>query len=183
MPYTGQTFVNQKTGEVVTFTETSKETNGSHVTIKSVLKQGGGFKVNHIHPFADEIFEVISGTLSFKLNGVEETITAGHKISFPRNQAHAHWNNHPEDLVILQTITPCLDVERFLETLFGLGADGYLDQTGQPPFLQVMVWLKEVNNRTYLADIPVGVQNVLASVLTPVAKLLGYRAFYPKYTA
>ncbi len=182
MPYKGQTFSNPNSGEVVEFIETSKETNGSHVALKSTLKQGGGFKVSHLHPSADEIFEVISGTLSYQLNGAEGTVRAGEKIVLPKGQAHAHWNAQAEDLVMIQTITPSLDVDTFLETLFGLGADGRLDKTGQPPFLQIMIWLREVNNKTYLAAIPIGVQNFLAAILTPIAKLMGYRAFYPKYS-
>ncbi len=182
MPYKGQTFSNPNTGEFVEFIETSKETNGSHVSVKSTLKQGGGFKVGHLHPSADEIFEVISGTLSYQLNGVEGAVKAGEKIFLPKGQPHAHWNAQAEDLVMIQTITPCLDVDRFLETLFGLAADGRLDKTGQPPFLQIMIWLRELNNKTYLAAIPVSVQDFLAVMLTPIAKLLGYKTFYPKYS-
>jgi hypothetical protein len=70
-----------------------------------------------------------------------------------------------------------------LENLFGLAMDGKLDATGQPPFLQVMVWLTDLKSKVYLAAIPVGVQRFLAAVLSPIAKWMGYRAFYPKYDA
>jgi quercetin dioxygenase-like cupin family protein len=182
MAHKGQLYRNLLTGETTEFIETSADTGGSHITIKACLRQGGGFKVNHCHPYADEIFQVISGTLNYKLNGTEKKAGPGEKIILPSGQPHAHWNAGPEELVILQTITPCLDIERFLETLFGLAMDGRLNKDGQPRFLQVMVWLRAVQNKTYLADIPVSIQKLLSFLLAPLAKMLGYKAFYSKYS-
>lgn len=173
---------NSITGETAEFTETSADTNGNHITVKSCLKQGGGFKAGHFHPYADEIFQVISGTLSYQLNGVERKAVAGEKVILPRGQSHAHWNAGPGELIILQTITPCLDIDRFLETLFGLAMDGKLNKDGRPSFLQVMVWLRVVRNKTYLAGIPVYFQKFLSYFLAPVAWLCGYRAFCAKYS-
>jgi hypothetical protein len=59
--------------------------------------------------------------------------------------------------------------------------EGKLDKKGQPAFLQVMIWLRFVQSKTYLAAIPRKVQDILAFVLTPVAALLGYQPFYKKY--
>lgn len=181
MAYAGQKFQNPKNGEQVELLETSKETAGKYVRFKAILKTGGGFEVNHVHPTADEIIEVVSGTLSYKLDGKTFKAHAGEKITLPCNQSHAHWNADADDLEIIQTISPCGDADRFLETLFGLSTDGKLDSKGQPPFLQVMVWLRHLDNKTYLADLPRGLQNFLAIVLSPVAKWLGYQPFYAKY--
>jgi hypothetical protein len=49
---------------------------------------------------------------------------------------------------------------------------------GQPPFLQLMVWMKELEGKTCVDGIPVGVQRVLAALLAPIGKVMGYRAFY-----
>ena len=183
MPHPGQKFSNPTTGELVEILETSRETQGQYVRFRTTLPQGKGFEVAHIHTSADETFEVVSGQLSYKLGKESGKIGAGDSITLPRGQAHAHWNADPEPLVMIQTISPCYDTDRFLETLFGLAMDGRLDAKGQPPFLQVMLWIRELESKTYLAAIPQGVQNFLAVVLSPLAKRLGYRSFYEKYAA
>lgn len=179
----GQTFTNPATGELVEILETSRETNGTRIRFRATLPQGKGFEVEHLHEIADEVFEIESGWLSYKLNGQAGKIGPGQRIVLPRNQAHAHWNADAETLVVVNTISPGYDADGFLETLFGLAIDGKLDKTGQPPFLQVMVWMTDLESKTYLAAIPKGVQRFLAALLSPIAKLLGYRAMYAKYAA
>lgn len=181
MLQSGQTFTNPATGELVEILETSRDTGGKRILLRSTLPQGKGFEVEHFHEIADEIFEVESGWLSYKLNGETGKIGPGERIVLPRNQAHAHWNADAETLVLQQTISPGYDTDDLLETLFGLAMDGKLDKTGQPPFLQVMVWMTDLESKTYLAAIPKGVQRFLAAVLSPIGKLLGYRVVYPKY--
>jgi quercetin dioxygenase-like cupin family protein len=172
---TGQKFVNPNSGETVEIIKTPTE-NEDIVVFKSTLKKNGGFKVNHIHPFASESFEVLSGTLSYKLNSNEGKIGKGESLLLPQGHTHAHWNDEDEDLILLQSIQPCGDASVLLATLFKLAADGKLSKTGQPPFLQVMVWIREIKNKTYLADIPIAIQNFLSVIMAPIGKLLGYSA-------
>jgi len=179
----GQIFTNPTTGEHIEILKTSRDTGGKYIRFRATLPQGKGFEVEHLHEIADETFEVESGRLSYKLNGVVGKIGPGERVLLPRNQAHAHWNADAETLVLINTISPGYDTDGFLETLFGLAIDGKLDKTGQPPFLQVMVWMNDLESKTYLAAIPKGVQRVLAVALAPVGKLLGYRSFYKKYGA
>lgn len=181
MAYKGQILRNPITGEVVEFLETAKETRGAYSQFKTTLKPGSGFAVEHFHIGGDESFEVLSGTLTYKLSGKQGTIQAGESITLPKGSVHAHWNNHDTDLVMLQTITPSLDVDRFLTALLGLATDNKLDKTGQPPLLQVLLWIRELQSKTYLAAIPRSVQDGLAFLLAPIAKVRGYRAFYEKY--
>jgi quercetin dioxygenase-like cupin family protein len=181
MAYKGQVLRNPITGEVVEFLETAKETRGAYSQFKATLKPGGGFAVEHFHVAGDESFEVLSGTLTYKLYGKQGVVNEGESITLPKGSIHAHWNNHDTYLVMIQTITPSLDIDRFLTALLGLATDNKLDKTGQPPLLQVLVWIRELQSKTYLAAIPKPAQDVLAFLLTPIAKLLGYRAFYEKY--
>lgn len=181
MAYKGQILTNPITGETVEILATSKESEGKYTQFKISIKKGGGFSVEHIHIAVDEEFEVLSGTLTYKLNGKDGKLNAGNSMTFPKGEPHTHWNNDDEDLVMIQTVRPSLDMDRFISTLFGLAADNKLDKTGQPPFLQIMVWIRKMKSKTYLAAIPKVVQDVLAFILTPIAYLLGYRVFYEKY--
>lgn len=176
----GDIITNKITGDVVEFLETSNETGGKYTKIKFTVKPGGFKPVEHIHPQVDETFNILSGRLTYRLNGEESSVNAGSKITLPKGIAHTHFNNEPEDLVMEQTFTPSLDVEVFLENLFGLTADGRF-KNGSPEFLQIMMWLRRLKAKTYLAKIPIGAQNFLSIVLSPLAVMLGYRASYEKY--
>lgn len=181
MAYVGQKFMNPSTGETIEFLETSKETGGQYTRFKTTIPKGKGFEVEHFHIKGDESFHILSGTLSYKLNGQTYKAAAGEHIVLLKGQPHAHWNADEDDLVMYQTISPSLDIDRFLETLFGLAMDGKLDAKGQPPFLQVMTWIRHTQSKTYLAAIPRRVQDFLAFMLSPVCYFLSYQPFYVKY--
>ena len=53
---------------------------------------------------------------------------------------------------------------------------------GTLSFLQAMVTLKHLESPSYLANMPRSLQHGLATVLAPIARLMGYRAIYKKYT-
>lgn len=176
----GDIITNNITGDMVEFLETSAETGGRYTRIKFTVRPGGFKPVEHIHPQIDETFRVLSGKLSYKLNGEEHIIGTGGAITLPKGIKHTHFNNEQEDLVMEQTFTPSLDVEVFLENLFGLTCDGRF-KNGSPEFLQIMMWLRKLEAKTYLAAIPVSAQKFLSFALAPVGSMLGYRASYTKY--
>jgi quercetin dioxygenase-like cupin family protein len=176
----GDIIKNKITGDIVEFITTSAETSGKFTKILFTVKPGGFKPVEHIHPQVDETFKVLSGRLTYMLNGEEYSIGEGQQITLPKGIRHTHFNNEAEDLVMEQTFSPSLDVEVFLENLFGLTGDGRL-KNGAPEFLQVMVWLRRLEAKTYLAKIPIGAQNFLSIVLAPVGSMLGYKASYSKY--
>ncbi len=177
----GQTIANPSTGEYIQFVETAKET-GGHATTIRILQKAGGFRpVLHVHTTTDESFTVLEGELTYELEGKKGTVRAGETILLPKGNVHTHYNAGPNDLLMLQTFTPALDIEIFLENLFGLSAEGKL-RNGKPALLQVLVWLRTLSSKTYLATIPIGVQNALAMLLTPVGRLLGYRAAYTRFS-
>ncbi len=174
----GQLLISPATGEYFEFVETAAETGGKHSTIKVMLKKTGFKPVMHKHLEQDESFEVVSGKLTYVLEGqAPVTIGVGERVTLPKAVGHTHYNDGDEDLVMLQTATPALDFEPFVEAMH-LNYIRGLVKNGQPPFLQLMVWMNEMKGKTCLADIPVGVQKFLATVLAPIGRLRGYRAFY-----
>ena len=76
MAYTGQTLHNPASGERITFRRTAAETNGELLAIDLELPPGrrvpGGL---HVHPLQEERFEVVEGTMRFRVG--RERITAG----------------------------------------------------------------------------------------------------------
>jgi len=120
-----------------------------------------------------------SGTGSY--HGKEGFINEGQEIVLPKNKPHNHYNTNDKPVEYIQTISPGMDVDLFLENLFGMINDGKV-KDGKLPFLQAMVTGKYLESPSRLAAIPLGIQNVLMNVLGPIARLFGYRAIYKKYT-
>lgn len=48
--------------------------------------------------------------------------------------------------------------------------------------VQELVTLKYLDSKTFLADIPVGIQKILMYTIAPLGRLFGYRAIYKKYS-
>lgn len=181
MPKVGQTLINKYSGDTFEFIETGESTNGERVKLKITLNSKGRTVDDHIHLEQDETFEVLSGTLTYFLKGETHKITAGETVVLPRKVAHNHYNTSDEPLTYYQTITPAFDVDYFIENLSGLINDDKLNN-GKLPFLQAMVTGKYLESPSRLANIPLGLQNVLINILGPTARLFGYRALYKKYT-
>ena len=181
MPIKGQVLVNPITGDTFEFLETAKETNGERVTLKTMLKTKGELVPNHFHVLQDESFEVIEGKLTVWADGKLQTVAAGEKIELTKNRPHNHYNTSDEPVTYIHTTTPALDFDYFLENLIGLASDGKM-KNGKAGFVQELVTLRYMDSKAYLADIPLGIQKLLMHTVAPVARRIGYRAFYKKYT-
>jgi len=181
MPTKGQILVDKFTGDTFEFLETSSDTSGERVTIKVTLKSKGQTVDDHIHILQEESFKVLSGRMTYFLDGKKHLLNEGEEVVLPKNKAHNHYNIEDEPVEYIQTITPGIDVDLFLENLFGMINDGKV-KDGKLPFLQAMVTGKYLESPSRLASIPLGPQNILINILGPIARLFGYRAIYKKYT-
>jgi mannose-6-phosphate isomerase-like protein (cupin superfamily) len=181
MPQKGQIIKNPRTGEFIEFMETAAETGGVHTRIRIKVFAGGFKPVLHMHTFTDEAFEIISGRLTYVLDGEKNDIGPGEKITLPRGKTHTHYNDEVGPLLMYQTFTPSLDVDLFLENIFGLDAEGKVSR-GRPAFLQLMVWGKKFQCKAYIASVPLAIQKVLSFLLAPVGRLLGYKAVYKRFS-
>ena len=181
MPSKGQIIIDKLTGNTIEFIETAEDTNGKQVTVKICQKSAGQLVDDHIHVQQQETFKVLSGRITYFLNGEQKYLDAGSEITLPKNVPHNHYNTDKEPLVYLQTISPALDIDYFIENLGGLMDDGRVKE-GRLSFLQAMVTLRYLNGETYLAKLPIPVQRFLANLLGPMARRMGYRALYRKYT-
>lgn len=181
MPSKGQILKNPETGDIFEFLETAKDTNGERVTMKMTLKSKGEQVPNHYHALQDEHFEVISGKLTIILDGKTQILTQGDKITLPKNKPHNHFNNDKETVVFIQSVTPALDFDYLLENIIGLTIDGKMPN-GKAGLVQELVTLKYLDSKSYLANIPQGLQKFLMNVVGPIGRMFGYRAIYKKYS-
>ncbi len=181
MPTKGQILTNPDSGDIYEFLETAKDTNGQRVTMKMTLKSKGKLVPNHFHALQDEHFEVVSGNLTILLDGKNLVLKQGEKMTLPKNKPHNHYNASNETVVLIQPVTPALDFDYLLENIIGLTIDGKMPN-GKAGLIQELVTLKYLDSKTYLADIPQGMQKLLMNVIGPIGRIFGYRAIYKKYS-
>lgn len=181
MPTKGQILCNPYTGDVYEFLETAKDTNGQRVTMKMTLKSKGELVPNHFHALQDEHFEVVSGKLTILVDGKKQILTQGDKITLPKNMPHNHYNNDTETVVLIQSVSPALDFDYLLENIIGLTIDGKMPN-GKAGLIQELVTLKYLDSKSYLANIPQGIQKILMNLIGPIGRMFGYRAVYKKYS-
>lgn len=181
MPVKGQIITNPVTGDSYEFLETAEDTGGVSVTMRATLKSIGKVVPNHFHVFQDETFEVISGQLTFLKDGKITTLSAGDKITLPKNVPHNHYNSSDAEVVYIHSVKPALDFDYLIENLIGLIADGK-GKNGKLGLVQELVSVKYLESKSYLAEIPLGLQKILANIIAPAARIFGYRAIYKKYS-
>ena len=181
MPTQGQIITNPISGDIYEFLETAKDTQGARVTMKATIKSKGQLVPRHFHVLQDETFEVVSGQLTVVYEGQTKKIAAGEKMVLPKNKPHNHYNDDDEPVVYIQSVTPALDFDYLIENLVGLAADGK-SKNGKYGLVQELVSLKYLDSKSFLADIPVGVQKLLMNTIAPIGRLFGYRAIYKKYS-
>lgn len=168
------------TGEKITFLETSEETDGEYALAELRVRPHGFVAAPHIHPFAQESFEIRSGTFAFVVDGEERRVQAGERATVPAGTAHAWWNAGEDEGVAIVEFRPALKAEEFFESFFGLAQDGKVSpKTGVPNVLWLASIFRTYHDFGYIARPPLLVQRAVFAPLGAVARLLGYRLPHP----
>ena len=176
----GDVIENPKTGERIVFRQTAQDTNGELLQFDLFLKPHGFVPVEHIHSQQEERVEVISGSAGYRLGGKEESLSAGQAAVLPLRISHTLWNDTDDETHLVMEVRPALSMETVLETLFGLARDGKTNDKGMPNPLHGALLAREYE--LFLAGPPIPLQRAGMAVLAPLARLLGYRAHYERYS-
>ncbi|MBK8022286.1 MAG: cupin domain-containing protein [Chloroflexi bacterium] len=190
MPKAGTVLENPISKVRVQFNKTPQETGGLMVEHEIFFPPGKGREYPHVHKEGHETFEVITGTATYQLAGVEKTAKAGETIDFPPGIPHMHpWNAGTDELHVRQTIrfkTPhmreLVGIDTFFETMFGLAKDGKVSKDGMPNMMQIFVSFKDLAPELTMPGIPLPVQSVMMSVFGAVGGMMGIKARYPQYS-
>ena len=181
MAKAGDKLVNSVTGLRTVFRKTARDTDGESLQVDWIGDPGWTTGPDHVHPRQEERFEVLSGRLGLRVDGVERIYGAGEVILAAPSSAHAAWNAGSDDEVhVLVDFRPALRTESAFETLAGLARDGKTNRAGAPrnPLLLALV-LHHFEEEIYFVRPPLAAQRVIFGLLARVARLLGYRAEYP----
>ena len=174
----GDTIENPVTGERIVFRQTSAETNGEAVVIECFVKPSGFVAAGHVHPFQSERFEVLAGSVTFKLDGQELPTGPGDVVLVSSGKSHQFWNGGDEEARFRCEIRPALAFEQLIETMFALANDGKTNRKGMPNPLRLAVIAKAHFDTVRLPFPPAWVQRIGLALGAPLGRLLGYRATY-----
>lgn len=181
MAKSGDELVNPVTGLRTVFRKTARDTGDELLQVDWIGDPDWTTGPDHVHPLQEERFEVLSGKLGLRVEGVEHVLEAGEVIIAPAGSAHAAWNASSEEAVhVLVDFRPALRTETAFETLAVLARDGKTNAAGAPKNpLRLALIAREYEDEIYFVRPPLVVQQIIFGALAKVARLLGYRAEYP----
>jgi mannose-6-phosphate isomerase-like protein (cupin superfamily) len=169
---------NARTGQVMTFRKTGKETEGKLLEIESINPKSDVREPVHIHPKQESSCEVLSGRLHFWVDGKERIVGPGERIDIPVGVPHCFWNEGPVEAHSVQRFSPALSIAEFFDTFFALSRDGKLNKKGIPNFLHASIIALAHKDDIRLTQPPWPIQYLTYLLLAPIGKLLGYKADY-----
>jgi quercetin dioxygenase-like cupin family protein len=180
MAKAGEELLNPVTGLRTVFRKIAEETSGELLQVDWIGESSWTTGPHHVHPQQEERFEVLSGRLGLRAEGIERVHGAGDVIVVSAGSPHAAWNAGDDEVHVLVDFRPALRTETAFETLAGLARDGKTTRAGVPKnLLQLALILRHFEGEIYFVQPPLAVQRVILGVLAKVARLLGYRAEYP----
>ena len=184
-------FDNPRQGQRVRFLTLPAETGGRGFTLEYVYRPFTGETAvpAHVHPSADETFEILSGAARYRVGGKERSARKGDWFALPAGVPHVHpWSVSAEELHVRQTteVSPpdsagLVASLQALVTLFGLATAGKVNRKGLPNLLQLAVLIRSTMPATYIAGIPITVQRLLFGGLARIGEAAGYRTAYAEY--
>src|SRR5688500_4137625 len=98
MAKAGATIESPPTGARIRFLQAARDTNGELLQSGDVMNGGGRVAIEHVHPYREERFEIISGTTRMSMRGQQRDVFAGQKVVVPAGTPHV-WGNPNEDEV------------------------------------------------------------------------------------
>ena len=176
----GDVIENPVTGERLVFRKTSRETNGELIALETFVQPNGFVAAAHVHPHQEELFEILGGTVGFRLGRKKIVAGPGQRVTVPAGTAHKFWNAGDDEAHFLCEVRPALQFEQLIETMFGLAANGKTNRKGMPNPLRLAVIARHHFDDVRLPFPPAWMQRGWAYAGAPVGRVLGYQATYAR---
>ena len=175
---TGDVIYNSITGESIRFVETAADSDGERVVIDVLVEPSGFVATAHLHPYQTEVFEVVEGELMFKVGRETIAATAGSSVTVEPGTAHRFWNASESAARFRCEVSPALQFEKLIETMFGLANDGKTNGRACPTRFRLAVIANHHFDDVRLPFPPAWLQKLGLVAGAPVGRLLGYRPDY-----
>ena len=128
----GTKLENPVTGERFTFIETAASTDGERLTFDLALRPGGAVPIPHVHPIQTERFEMLSGTMRFRVGLRHVTATAGNVVEIAPGVVHGFANAGDDEVRVRVTCTPALKMEEMFAEVVAMAEAGRMGRRGMP---------------------------------------------------
>lgn len=178
-PRENQVFVSKTEG----FRQTVLKRENGLVWTELVIEPHAPGPPEHIHDAFPENFVVAEGTLSLMVGGEKKILHPGESFLVSPGTPHKPFNETDSRVVVKPQLTPEYALpEKF--SVFLTQAYGYFDEAeshSRPPgvLLQMSRFAPEYD--LWLGGAPIVLQKALFFVISPAARVLGYRQYYEKY--
>jgi quercetin dioxygenase-like cupin family protein len=178
MAYTGQAIENPISGEKITFIQTSADTDGELLEIELELSADGAVPGAHIHPEQEERFEVIEGTMAFRMGLKKFVAGPGEVVTVPAGKVHAFKNAGDDTAKVRVQVRPALQMEQLFETTVALAEDGRTTGKGMPKPLDLALFVREYRREVKAPFPPAPVVRAMLAPLAWMATRKGHGKRY-----
>jgi quercetin dioxygenase-like cupin family protein len=178
MAYAGKIIENPVSGERIKFIQTAADTGGELLAIELELAADGKVPGMHVHPLQEERFDVLAGTLRFRLGHKRITARAGDVVVVPAGVPHKFANAGDEAAVVNVEVRPALCMEDLFETAVKLARDGRTTRNGMPKPLDLALFVREFEREVRGPFVPLWIQRATLAPLRWLARRRGHAARY-----
>jgi quercetin dioxygenase-like cupin family protein len=105
------------TGQHLTFLQTGPDTKGRLLQVEVRLDPGGRVP-RHAHVRQDERVEVLDGSITVRVSGLERILGSGESADVPRRKIHVIRNAGDGEACFLLEVRPARRMEAAMRTLF-----------------------------------------------------------------
>ena len=178
MAYAGQTIENPISGEKITFTQTAADTNGELLAFDMTLSVDGHVPGAHVHPAQEERFEIVSGTMKFRMNGKKIVAGPGDVVTVPAGARHKFSNGGDEPVEVRVEVRPALKMEDLLCNTVALATEGKTNRKGMPKPVHLALFVREYENEVRAPFPPPAVVRALMAPLAAIGRARGHADRY-----
>jgi hypothetical protein len=146
--------------------------------IETFVQPNGFVAAAHVHPGQEERFEILRGSVGFRLGRNKVVAGPGQRVTVPAGTPHRFWNAGDDVAHFVCEVRPALQFESLLETMFALAAEGKTNRKGMPSLLRLAVIANAHFDTVRLPFPPALLQRIGLALGAPVGRLAGYRPTY-----
>jgi len=178
MARAGQIIDNPVSGERITFVRTAADTAGALLEFELDLAADGRVPGAHVHPEQEERFEILDGTMRFRLGMRTILARAGETVVVPAGRVHRFTNGGDGPARVRVEVQPALDMEQLLVTTAQLAHEGHVLRSGMPKPLHLVLFVRRFRREVGAPLVPAW---IVQGVMAPVAALARRRGHGERY--
>jgi quercetin dioxygenase-like cupin family protein len=182
MAHAGQIIHNPVTGERIEFLRTAADTGGELLELELELAADGGVAGAHVHPEQEERFDVLEGTMRFRLGTRTIVATPGATVVVPAGRVHRFSNAGGGPARVRVEVAPALDMEELLCTTVALAREGNVRPSGMPKPMHLALFVRRSRREVRAPFPPAPVVHALMAPLTALARRRGHAERYAPAT-